>query len=57
MCGIKIQAKVNCHFCSKLIRIGLELSLIFEIETILLKNYIQNWILVHLFVELELNSR
>jgi hypothetical protein len=37
---------MNCHFWFKLIKIGLELSLIFKIETIFLKNYIQNGILV-----------
>jgi hypothetical protein len=53
MRGTKIQAKIyvfekktkiemNCHFWFKLVKIGLELSLIFEIETIFLKNNIQN---------------
>jgi hypothetical protein len=32
---------MNYHFWFKLIKIGLELSLIFEIEKKILKNYIQ----------------
>ncbi len=53
MCGTKIhvfekktETETNCHFHLKLIKIRLEVSLIFEIETIILKNNIQNWILV-----------
>jgi hypothetical protein len=49
MCGTKIhvfekktETETNCHFHLKLIKIRLEVSLIFEIETIFLKNNIQN---------------
>jgi len=58
MCGTKIhvfekefKTNINCHFRFKLIKIRLEVSLIFEIETIFLKNYIQNWILVPIGIE------
>jgi len=42
----KTKIEINCHFRFKLIKIRLEVSLIFKIETIFLKNYIQNWILI-----------
>jgi len=42
----KTKIEINCHFRFKLIKIRLEVSLIFYIETIFLKNYIQNWFLI-----------